>query len=285
MKNIKKDRWTTKEIEALKKYYGSEVRNKIMKIIKSKTWPAIQHKALRMKIRRKYPTSIPWDKKEVTFIRNNYRKLSIKKMSEFLNTSRTRVYHKMLDMGLGTPSRISFIKVKMTETEKAYIAGFIDGEGTITYHPHWRKDGRMWGATPLVGIANTCKEPLTFIAKILQKNSSRDFEKIIRIHKEKRPHKRDLWEFKIEGRYPIKNFLKAIQPYLIIKKRHTEIMLELLDSRDIGTRWTRKQLKLLLEICNLQGISRVTKLKHYLSSTLSDWRTSEATESVTSPST
>lgn len=257
--------WSKEEVRYLKGHYQRVSRQELMKNL-NRTWHSIFQKAYHLHLYRIYE-GYPWFSDEIQFLKSNYKKLSVSALSRCLHRSRGSVYHKLLEFNLPTPSKRSYIRPNMTETEKAYVAGFLDGEGWILFSGHF-PNGKFWGASPSIGFANTNPEPLKFIAKLLERDSSRDFQKSIKIHCEKRPHKRDLWDFRIWGRYPILFFLESIYPYLIVKKKHAEIMMELIKLRKIGTRWTHSQLRLLLQICELQGIHRTTKLSKYIKTIL-----------------
>lgn len=278
-KNWKK--WTREEIKYLRENYFESPKFELMKFL-NRTWPSIQKETFRLSLRRTRFRK-PWSKEETNFLRSNFENLSVKKIAEKLHRPRKGVHEKMVELNLPVPSIRRFLHPHMTETEKAYIAGFLDGEGWITFHPHWHK-GRLWGCSPQIGFANTNRKPLDFIAKVLSEDSSRDFEKIIKMRKEKSPHKREIWEIRLEGKFAIFFFLKTIQPYLLVKQKHAEIMIKLLGLRKTGTRWTKDQLKLLLQLCELQGIHHPTRLRKYLISHQSDWRIDLPSESSISPS-
>lgn len=94
----------------------------------------------------------------------------------------------------------------MTEVEKAYIAGIIDGEGSIIL----QKFHKNQFPSPCVSIASTSMELLTWIRNIVGKG------KIIS-KKNYNPEKhKDCYSYILKYNNSI-SFIEEIYPYLIIK--------------------------------------------------------------------
>lgn len=96
------------------------------------------------------------------------------------------------------------------EIEKAYIAGFIDGEGCITFTNDTRK--KQCGLCLKVQITHKTKEPLDFIKS--RYNGS--------IYQNK---KDNYWTYELKHRQA-NIFLKDIFPYLIVKKEQAKLSFE-----------------------------------------------------------
>lgn len=107
----------------------------------------------------------------------------------------------------------------------AYIAGFLDGEGCFTIYCRRRKTKSgvsIPSFEPRIVATNTNKEAMTKIAEFIGAYIT---------PKMKHPRKSNwnpLWELVIENKATIKRVLENCLPYLIIKRKQAEILLELL---------------------------------------------------------
>lgn len=102
---------------------------------------------------------------------------------------------------------------KLTTHELAYLAGIIDGEGTITVQV------RGLYARPCVSIANTS----TLLKQWLQ---DRGFDPHMAMNSSKRWYWRIHW-----SGYPVDRLLQLVRPYLIIKAAHADLLHEFISIR------------------------------------------------------
>lgn len=107
------------------------------------------------------------------------------------------------------------------ETKWAWLAGIIDSEGTISVYKvriktHCRR-GFNW--LPTIQISNNSKEFLETIQKVL------GFGKVW-FRKKHSTNKRNSYNFRFYGAKRVINFLDKLAPFLIIKKKHHELMRE-----------------------------------------------------------
>ena len=114
--------------------------------------------------------------------------------------------------------QLNFWGLGLTEVEKAYIAGFVDGEGCITLIETKRKDRGNNRLAPIIAIANTNKEGLEWIAKRLEVN------RIVVTSKQTEKWKRG-YQLKIEAINRVYEVLEAILPYLVIKKEQAQLVM------------------------------------------------------------
>ena len=132
---------------------------------------------------------------------------------------------------------------------KEYLAGFVDGEGSITLYK--RKDIRT-------------KKGFTINAKFSIGNTNQDFMKELNscggqpfIRKYNGENCKPLYELNIQDLKGIRVFLKAIQPYLIIKKKQAELMIEFIESRlsHKGSGYTEREMEItgLITALNKKG--------------------------------
>lgn len=104
----------------------------------------------------------------------------------------------------------------MTETEKAYIAGIIDGEGSIMLQKFHSNEH----PSPCISIASTTKELLEWIINIIKVGNI-----VNKKNYNSKKHK-NCYSYVIKRDNAIK-LLKEVYPYLIIesKKRRAELII------------------------------------------------------------
>jgi hypothetical protein len=107
----------------------------------------------------------------------------------------------------------------LTENQANYIAGIVDGEGSIIINKH---DGRNNDFTLHIRIFNSNLEVLCYIRNITKLGNITTKSKI-------KNHK--IMYIYESRRYEYKKFLTPILPYLVIKKRQAELMLQYLTLR------------------------------------------------------
>jgi hypothetical protein len=101
--------------------------------------------------------------------------------------------------------------IPLDEVEKAYLAGIVDGEGTVSLMKHHRNET----PAPLVAVANNNLQLLRWIK-----------DKIggVIVSKKKRlPHHRNSYTWSIRQDRAIR-FLDEIKFYLIVKKQQAELI-------------------------------------------------------------
>lgn len=115
----------------------------------------------------------------------------------------------------------------------AWAAGFIDGEGSFSlrvYHrkftknKYTKKEKNYYreSVQPIIQISQIDKEPLMKIQKL--SNSPRN------PYPENRPNMNyPYWHLYIIGKERLLNFLKKIKPYLVVKKKQCELLIEALN--------------------------------------------------------
>jgi hypothetical protein len=120
----------------------------------------------------------------------------------------------------------------MTETEKAYIAGIIDGEGYVTLAKMKNKASRKGHYyAPKIVIGNTNEEVIRWLEEKVGAGS-------IGCHKRKNRWKK-LWVWTVWSKQAI-SLLEEVKEYLIIKKEQTEVLLDM-PSNNPGRKISDKQ--------------------------------------------
>lgn len=131
-------------------------------------------------------------------------KLGVKKITKHYET---RYYHTETVIG------------HLTETEKAYLAGLVDGEGSFSLRKYKLKNGKS-NYSIRVQISNTDKRLADWIKERLPGH--------MYSYKPKPSHtgnnRRTLWTWAMNGDVKPRIFLREIYPYLIIKKDQAELL-------------------------------------------------------------
>lgn len=111
--------------------------------------------------------------------------------------------------------------IKPTETDKAYIAGIIDGEGCILLCEHQRlaRRGRTPVIMPTISVVMNDPQSIKFMGERYRG----------RVKEYSRPGKRNYYRFDVAARKEVSEFLRDIYPYLTVKKRQADIMLDFLE--------------------------------------------------------
>lgn len=109
------------------------------------------------------------------------------------------------------------IKMPKKKTTLAYIAGLFDGEGTVDLYP--RKDSRG-GKVPYIGLGMTDKEVIYWLAKTIGGGVTmfQTYEKY-----------KTCYKWRLQGVFDILSFLNAILPYLKVKKKNAEKVIQFLE--------------------------------------------------------
>jgi len=108
----------------------------------------------------------------------------------------------------------------ISETTKAYIAGFFDGEGSVGLYEMKSRKGKGGSYGLQVTINNVNPLPLKLIQEIFDGRLN-----IIEYQKENFPIKRTVWQWRINAK-KAEFFLSQILDYVIIKKEEILLALE-----------------------------------------------------------
>jgi hypothetical protein len=133
-------------------------------------------------------------------------------------------------------------QLELSDIETAYLAGIIDGEGSI--HICRPKRGGLY---PRIGISNTSKNLIKWLHKKIGSGC-------IHIFHATETH-RICYYLTIEKVEIVKEILERILPYLIVKQNHAETMLEFINLRQQhevhNTCYTERELTLYFELKKL----------------------------------
>lgn len=165
----------------------------------------------------------------------------------------------------------------VSETEKAWLAGIIDGEGSVILslqvHGH-----KLWNALPEVHVGNTEQVMIETIGDIYNRLgigrhiSRRKLSSTNGITGQRGMAYRDLYVVAVVGFLRVRKLLPHILPYLVTsKKQKTELVLRYVEQRCVriypegenrGSRQGRKAPYSLADVRLMHKIASLGKTKH-----------------------
>ena len=115
------------------------------------------------------------------------------------------------------------------ENKLAWIAGFIDGEGSLGLNKEFdpRKGENYFHYRPALQIVNTDKEAVEAVYRFVGEG---DFRSIDRYKEEGKPYQ-EVHRFVLRKQQPLLQLLRQLLPYLIVKKRRAELLIEYIEGR------------------------------------------------------
>lgn len=201
--------WKEKDVETLKRLYPTIPNiEDIFVELKNKTKSSIVTKAQRLKLSR--PNNM-WTEEEIEILKKIYPTCDYKEVREkFINRTPGTIRVKACSLGL--KSKRTFkggnLLDSFTEREMGYLAGIIDGEGTIGYRKYWVNGGRNFAYTAYISICNTNYKLMEWLTEKISKNDS-----YVRHGDNRKP----TYNWRIQGRKSMQ-IMREIAPYLILKR-------------------------------------------------------------------
>jgi len=168
-----------------------------------------------------------WTREEIDLLKTNYPTLAPSELYKlFPQRSPGAIDTRASLLGLKkAPNFWGFdqaIISKLTEAQKAYLAGFFDGEGCIhigTYPPGVYSASTISPFHQLsIMLGNTNKLILEHICSLL---SAGNIQRVEGKNSRTRPY----YQWRIHGRKALE-FLELIKPYLILKKKEAALAIE-----------------------------------------------------------
>jgi hypothetical protein len=221
--------WTKDEVALLTSmvsqgYSYIDIAHKLGRTIHS-----VRLKARSLNIRR-----IPykkWSEEETQLLKLLLKTKSLSELSQIFKRSKGAIASKIYQLGLATYHynelrNSTNINTNLPEWFKGYIAGLVDGEGTVSIEKVNRKDRKYGQYKPIVKISNTCREALDTIAKYVG-----GFRYTIKEGRTTHNSKKPIYDIQLVRCKDVEVFLEMILPYLIIKRKHAELVLQFCKSR------------------------------------------------------
>jgi len=222
-------KWSEEEASLFKKYYSITETEQFLKFFPNRTRASIQHKAARLGLRKEIRW---WTGEELDTLKNCYSNLSKKELLKVLpKKDWTNIRHKAQEIGLTLDydrwykrNWKAFQTLLLNDVEKGYLAGIVDGEGTIriTKAQDKRNNKTYVYYAPIISITNTDPKLMSYI---------RELVKVGHFYAEKRtkPQHRQKMVYSIASIEGVKQILDQIKDFLIVKKRNAMLVLEFIE--------------------------------------------------------
>ena len=111
---------------------------------------------------------------------------------------------------------------KLMIAQNSYFAGIIDGEGSILFNKDKPK------TNPAILVANTDFRVIEWIRKVF---APKGLKITYRVRKKDNPKWKDVYQLHIHGIKNVYDILRAIEPYLVIKKEKAQQAIEFLKEK------------------------------------------------------
>ena len=238
--------YSLQEEQIIAQNYNKLPIERLCELLPDRKRKNIRHKASEMGLTK---PNIVWSTEEKKCLRKMWQQSTRKQLMKKLSKrTYAAVRQKARKTGLSkgnTQLKNKIVEtIKITREERAYIAGFLDGEGTIALYStiDYRTNKPLY--RPCLHIYNTDKEVLTWIASKIGGN----------LNTEKRQQLE--WKRKyildISSIPHIKQVLILLIPYLHIKRKQAEIVLEYCSSRLENWHYSKKDEEIYAHFCNLR---------------------------------
>lgn len=164
---------------------------------------------------------IGWSEEDIESLRDGYKVYPYKIPQALIEKhGKIACYQKASRMGFAKGVRNPGVDLShLTPYEIGYIAGFMDGEGSILFSSGSKLN-------PTIQFPNTNKESIEWLLKKLTVGGL-----AITVREKKNPNWKTLYQIHIGGAKNVYDILVAIQPHLIIKRKKADQALEILRQR------------------------------------------------------
>jgi len=224
---MKRQMWSNKEVEILTANFGKSAKD-LQKLLPTRSIYGIQHilKKLRLVKRER---GRPWTDNEIEILRENYPKMTLQELKErfFPDRSAGAILAKASrELGLRKPVTFWCADRGRSEvrdlsiSERYYLAGIMDGEGTISIRPVRRS------FYSIVSIANSSFELIKRCREMIGAK--------VNFTEKRRGKWKTVWVYQISSRPDVKKLLTQLRDALISKRAQCELalrFLELMDNR------------------------------------------------------
>lgn len=253
---IMRKEWNHSEIEILRANYSIKSRAEMQKLLPNRTPYAINHKASRLNLPK---SAYFWTKEECEILRKNWSDNGRPKLLSLLPLKDwSSIRHKACELGLAKKAFAKYWRtydkvqpLNLSESEKGYLAGIIDGEGTIKV----KRALKSWYA-PFVSVTNTDQTLMDYLQQLL---GVKGYGHTYHEHR-KIPNHKTKYVYNIASVQGVKQILMQIIPLLIIKKKQAKLVLEFIaikeEKADYGVLPREKEIFLELKHLNARGLPK-----------------------------
>ncbi|MBA7545482.1 hypothetical protein ES705_37851 [subsurface metagenome] len=210
-----------------------------------------------------------WSLQDEQYLIKNYNKHPKKYIAKKLHRSIKSICMKYFHLNKETIPE-NYPILDLSETEKAYIAGIIDGEGYISFQIFW-KNSKPHRATPVLSIANKNKDLITWLKTKISFGNQWKSSMLINSQTDTRYGKMaTYYHIGMLNKLKVKPLLLAIKPYIIVKKIQIECILKFFDHHRRWSAYDNIDWKLIYNCIKANDTHRTSKkqspekLKNYL---------------------
>jgi len=185
-----------------------------------------------------------WSEEELSILEEQYPRLSLdgkhgpvtkQSLIESLPNKRSwkSIKWKASLLGLKRDFRLVYSSINIPDIDKAYIAGYLDGEGCITVLRHKRKSGNI-NYFPYISIANKDLDSLKWVVEVTGLGKVRRLTPAKVSERSEKWRQRpwmwsDCYTYGINNLASCYRFLTDISPFMKVKKEHAELLLEFME--------------------------------------------------------
>jgi hypothetical protein len=218
--------WSDEELAILRKHYPTKLRQELLSLLPNKRWTSIRHKASELGLKKAFLGI--WNPAELQILKDNWAKCGRPKLLKLLPRKRwSSIRHKAFELGLAKKAYAKYWRtydkiepIILSDVDRGYFAGIIDGEGTIRII---RALGKWYA--PFIQITNTDRELM---------DKCRTIFKIGKLYKEERPKLRHKpkYVYNIASVQGVKQILEQVKDILTVKRRQAELVLEFISLKE-----------------------------------------------------
>lgn len=132
------------------------------------------------------------------------------------------------------PNSPFIYKINIPEKETIWLTGFIDGEGYIGITRQRKKETSKQSSSllyhPYLIISNNDLNILKCIKELI------GYGYIHKINRKTKPHQKASFQYKLAKMDKLEGILRAIQPYLHLKQKQCELLLNFINLRENAKR-------------------------------------------------
>lgn len=248
--------WNHSEIEILRQNYASKTIAEMRELLPNRSSKAINHEASKLNIPK---SAYFWTQQECEVLRENWANNSRPKLLALLPLKDwSSIRHKAFELGLAKKAFAKYWrtydkteKIVLSDVERAYLAGLIDGEGTVRIMRALKK----WYA-PFIQVTNTDKSMMDWLQNILgTKGIGRLY-----VEQPKNPKFRTKYVYNIASVQGAKQILEQITDILTTKRKQAMLLLEFIklkeEKADYGVLPREKEIFDEIGRLNMRGIKK-----------------------------
>lgn len=221
--------WSHSDIEILRQNYATKTPAEMRQLLPNRSSKAMNHEASRLGIAK---IAYFWTQEECELLRAYWADNGRPKLLSLLPLKDwSSIRHKAFELGLAKKAFAKYWRtynkvqsVNLSEAERGYLAGIIDGEGTLRV----MRALKSWYA-PFIQITNTNEALMDWLQRLLgEKGIGHVYHERFR----KKPNHKLKHVYNIAAVQGVKQILDQIAPLLVIKKEQAKLLLEFISMKE-----------------------------------------------------